>query len=630
MAILSNVNGKFAVDSTGAIQFSGQTGTSGYVLKSNGNAAPTWVDGSTVIGGPYLPLSGGTLTGATATASGISFTVGGALTGTTAGFSGSITASGNSNSFGNTTIAALSASTGTFSASVTAAGNSNSFGTTTFSGNVTANGYLTSNGSFTTSSFWGTLITAGTGSYADFALLDSGTTRIMHVPTGTRNVVFESRVGIGTVSPQSLLQVGSIATANFVGPTDWNQVARFTSTNRKTSIVVQASGSGASASNQGLPAIEFDPYAVDNGGRMKTAIVAIDNYYGYRKTDLAFVLDSANDLNPWGIADTKMIIKNNGNVGIGTTSPAAGSQLTLRSSGSTGITMLSASNTGECFINFSDNDDANVGQIFYGHSPDRMAFRVGDDTRVTILGSNGNVGIGITSPDTKLNITSGGVIRVNSNSTGSKTFLEYYYNGSYNHGLAAEGDRGLRMYSSTGDNSAKLTFFTEGSEKMRITSGGVIGMGDTNPTLAERLVIAASSGSGNVVDISTGTTANTNVGAIVFRNSARNYCGQITVNGATAVTSYLSASDYRLKEDLQDFQGLSLVSNIKVYDYKWKSVDERTYGVMAHELQEILPQAVNGEKDAEEMQSVDYSKVVPLLVKSIQELEARIKILENK
>ena len=79
MAILSNVNGKFAVDSTGAIQFSGQTGTSGYVLKSNGNAAPTWVDGSTVIGGPYLPLSGGTLTGATATASGISFTVGGAL-----------------------------------------------------------------------------------------------------------------------------------------------------------------------------------------------------------------------------------------------------------------------------------------------------------------------------------------------------------------------------------------------------------------------------------------------------------------------------------------------------------------------------------------------------------------------
>ena len=80
MAILSNINGKFAVESTGAIQFNGSNGTAGYILKSNGNASPTWVDASTVIGGPYLPLSGGTLTGATATSTGISFTVGGNLT----------------------------------------------------------------------------------------------------------------------------------------------------------------------------------------------------------------------------------------------------------------------------------------------------------------------------------------------------------------------------------------------------------------------------------------------------------------------------------------------------------------------------------------------------------------------
>jgi len=79
MASLSNINGIFDVHSTGAIQFNGNHGTAGQILKSNGNAAPTWVDASTVIGGPYLPLSGGTLTGATATASGISFSVGGAL-----------------------------------------------------------------------------------------------------------------------------------------------------------------------------------------------------------------------------------------------------------------------------------------------------------------------------------------------------------------------------------------------------------------------------------------------------------------------------------------------------------------------------------------------------------------------
>ena len=80
MAILSNINGKFAVDSTGAIQFSGAAGTANYVLVSGGTgAAPTWVAGSTVIGGPYLPLSGGTLIGSTSTASGITFTSGGTI-----------------------------------------------------------------------------------------------------------------------------------------------------------------------------------------------------------------------------------------------------------------------------------------------------------------------------------------------------------------------------------------------------------------------------------------------------------------------------------------------------------------------------------------------------------------------
>ena len=80
MASLSNINGLFDVHSTGAILFSTSHGTSGQILRSNGNAAPTWVAASTVIGGPYLPLTGGTLSGATATATGINFTVGGDLT----------------------------------------------------------------------------------------------------------------------------------------------------------------------------------------------------------------------------------------------------------------------------------------------------------------------------------------------------------------------------------------------------------------------------------------------------------------------------------------------------------------------------------------------------------------------
>ena len=66
-----------------------------------------------------------------------------------------------------------------------------------------------------------------------------------------------------------------------------------------------------------------------------------------------------------------------------------------------------------------------------------------------------------------------------------------------------------------------------------------------------------------------------------------------------------------------------------MYDFKWKADDSRSYGVMAHELEEVLPQAVIGEKDGEEMQQVDYSKLVPILLKSIQELEDRVKELEK-
>ena len=54
------------------------------------------------------------------------------------------------------------------------------------------------------------------------------------------------------------------------------------------------------------------------------------------------------------------------------------------------------------------------------------------------------------------------------------------------------------------------------------------------------------------------------------------------------------------------------------------------YGVLAHELYDVIPYAVNGVKDGEQMQGVDYSKIVPVLIKSIQELKAEIDILKNK
>ena len=110
-------------------------------------------------------------------------------------------------------------------------------------------------------------------------------------------------------------------------------------------------------------------------------------------------------------------------------------------------------------------------------------------------------------------------------------------------------------------------------------------------------------------------------------------------NGFTpiAASAFNVNSDYRLKEDLKPFNNsLEILNKIKIYDFKWKANKERNYGVIAHELQEVLPYIVYGEKDGMEengdirTQGVDYGKIVPILIKGIQELEARIKQLESK
>jgi hypothetical protein len=117
-----------------------------------------------------------------------------------------------------------------------------------------------------------------------------------------------------------------------------------------------------------------------------------------------------------------------------------------------------------------------------------------------------------------------------------------------------------------------------------------------------------------------------------YRNST--LIGRITTDGSS--TSYVTSSDYRLKKDFKVFNGLDIINKIKIYDYAWKQDNSRAYGVKAHELQELLPSAVFGNKDeinadgSIKPQGVDYSKLVPILIKSIQELEARITVLENK
>jgi len=103
-------------------------------------------------------------------------------------------------------------------------------------------------------------------------------------------------------------------------------------------------------------------------------------------------------------------------------------------------------------------------------------------------------------------------------------------------------------------------------------------------------------------------------------------------------------SDYRLKENIQPVtDGLEKIMKIKIKSFTWKKGIEniqsspiRQEGVIAHELQEILPYAVVGEKDAVDAkgnirsQSVDYGKIVPPLVQAFQDIVNKIESIDNR
>ena len=111
-----------------------------------------------------------------------------------------------------------------------------------------------------------------------------------------------------------------------------------------------------------------------------------------------------------------------------------------------------------------------------------------------------------------------------------------------------------------------------------------------------------------------------------------------SVYGGTGSVNYNITSDYRLKENVIPLaNALSIVEQIKAKSFNFIVEPDKTYdGFIAHELAEVVPYAVTGEKDAVDEegkikpQQVDYSKLVALLVGAVQELSARITELENK
>ena len=213
-----------------------------------------------------------------------------------------------------------------------------------------------------------------------------------------------------------------------------------------------------------------------------------------------------------------------------------------------------------------------------------------------------------------------------------------------NESIASDGSKiilksgGTTFNFPTSDGSANQALVTDGSGTLSFAAAGASLANDAN----NRVVTGTGSGglngeSGLTFD---GTTLNFNLsgsGTAAHFYNGGSLVGSITVSSAN--THFNTSSDYRLKENIVDItDATDRVKKLKPKRFNFIADKTNTVvdGFLAHEVSSIVPEAITGEKDAVDSdgkiipQGIDQSKLVPLLVKTIQELEARIAVLESK
>lgn len=325
----------------------------------------------------------------------------------------------------------------------------------------------------------------------------------------------------------------------------------------------------------------------------------------------------------------RLRITSAGNVGIGTSSPSSllhvkhpSGNLYTRFEGYSNSFLskmyISSISSGDGGIQYDGNN--NTMDIFsYGD----MKFNVGTgnisgsiaNERMRIT-SAGNVGIGTASPSYTLDV----------NGSARSDYILFGSNSS-----APTADAAIYRPA-----NGTLGLVTNSSERMRITSAGNIYFGTTTDLgLTTRLSISYT-GAGSMYGIVMKPTSSGSTYALYMYNSAGSFVGGI--NPTDSVTNYVSASDYRLKENVVALNDpIERLKQLLPRRFNFKNTPNNTVdGFIAHEVSSIVPEAVIGEKDQIDKngnpvyQAMDNSKLVPLLTASIQKAIEKIEMLESR
>jgi hypothetical protein len=439
-------------------------------------------------------------------------------------------------------------------------------------------------------------------------------------------------LGIGTTSPNSKLEVAAtvdpVITINGTDLTQGNRAALFMAARNVNG----------------------------NSGNVSIEAISVNN----QQNDMVFRTGST-AIGSFGTE--RMRIDTSGNVGIGATSPVA--KLQVKGSGTSGQVsasfILENSSSGTGGMDITGSAGASRWRFLYGGGPSTGTNAL---TEAMCIGTEGTsaglVGIGTSAPYTKLHVlgtiktaptnqsgvvafggttdatTQLGIFRGAANSTSDGNFLNI------------AGYEGLTFSVSAANIGSQV-------ERMRITNSGYLVMaqinGDGPAGQIQAGVTSTTSGLNGIIAISA-----TSSGAYPYYGNALSATqglagwgylgttvGSITISSGVTIL-YNTTSDYRLKEDVQPMVGsLAKVTQLKPVTYKWKANGADGQGFIAHELAEVIPDCVTGEKDAVDengkpkYQGVDTSFLVATLVSAIQEQQAlieslttRLTALENK
>jgi len=328
----------------------------------------------------------------------------------------------------------------------------------------------------------------------------------------------------------------------------------------------------------------------------------------------------------WSAADERL--------GLGSTTPSASLHLPASSASTYANGIFIGAGTGDLYgLSLWHNTSSNTTSYIdnrYDNAAAATKIRMRTQgtpvDAMTILGS-GNVGIGTDSPQARFQVSQASNLSL-TNSDAQMRIEGSGYTGFL--GLDA-----TSFQIGQNSNLRSMTFHSGSGmpERMRIDSSGnlLVGLTSISDATSRAYGNAFSGSSSNPNWKSWGSGAHTHA---QFRNGT-SVVGSITTT--SSATTYNTSSDHRLKENVVDLTGAT--TRLKQLEPKRfnfiADADTTVDGFIAHEVQSVVPEAITGEHNEVDgdgnpvYQGIDQSKLVPLLVATIKELEARITALEN-